>query len=58
METLRQRYSNVSFNEVHLLRSLVFFDDAEKELMPGMLNPADWREIRSRLEEEVKRWAP
>ena len=58
VETVRQRYVNTSFNEVHLLRSLVFFDDAEQEPMPRMLKKATWPAIRKRLEDEVRRWAP
>lgn len=58
LQILRRRYANTTFNEVHLLRSLVFFDDAEREPMPRMLQPAGWTTIRSRLEDEVRRWAP
>ena len=58
MEIVRRRHANVSFNQVHLLRSLVYFDDAEDEPMPRMLHKVDWPEIRARLEEEVRRWAP
>jgi hypothetical protein len=58
MEIVRRRHANVSFNEIHLLRSLVYFEDAEQEPMPRMLHKVDWPEIRARLEEEVRRWAP
>lgn len=58
MELVRRRYTNVSFNEIHLLRSLVYFDDAEEEPMPQMLHKVAWSAIRARLEEEVRRWAP
>jgi Nucleotidyl transferase AbiEii toxin, Type IV TA system len=57
-EIVRRKYVNTSFNEVHLLRSLVFFEDAEKEPMPRMLRPTTWPDIRTRLEEEARRWAP
>ena len=58
IEVLRQRYANTSFNEMHLLKSLVFFDDAEQEPMPRMIHQVDWKDIRSRLEIEARRWAP
>jgi hypothetical protein len=58
MRSVRERYSNTEFNEMHLLRSLVYFNDAEDEPMPRMLSKAQWPEIRSRIEEEVRRWAP
>lgn len=57
-EILRRRYASTSFNEMHLLRSLVYFEDAEAEPMPRMLHQVEWSEIRSRLEEEARRWAP
>ena len=58
MRSVRERYSDTGFNEMHLLQSLVYFDDAEDEPMPRMLSKAQWPEIRSRIEEEVRRWAP
>ena len=58
MRSVRERYSDTEFNEMHLLRSLVYFDDAEDEPMPRMLSKTQWPEIRLRIEEEVRRWAP
>ena len=34
---------------VHLLRSLAYFDDAEKERLPRMLWPARWRDIKDTI---------
>lgn len=58
MDLLRRRYASTTFNEMHLLRSLVYFEDAEREPMPRMLRETDWDGIRVRLEDEVRRWAP
>lgn len=58
MEILRLRYASTTFNEVHLLKSLVYFEDAEQEPMPRMLTGIDWTMVKSRLEDEVRRWAP
>ena len=58
LEIVRRKYAKTSFNEMHLLRSLAYFDDAETEPMPRMLRPVNWRAMRARLEEEVLRWAP
>ena len=43
---------------IALLRSLVYFEDAEDEPMPRILHKVDWPGIRARLEEEVRRWVP
>lgn len=58
MAIVRQRDAGTEFNPVHLLRSLVDFDDAEAEPMPRMLAKADWTRIRRRLEDEVGNWTP
>jgi len=58
MAVVQQRYRDTDFNVMHLLRSLVYFDDAEAEPMPKMLSKASWPEIRRRLEREVRDWAP
>lgn len=58
MALVQQRYRNTEFNVMHLLRSLVYFDDAESEPMPRMLSKAGWPEIRERLEREARDWAP
>ena len=58
IEILRRRYAKTSFNEMHLLRSLVYFDDAEQEPMPKMIHRTSWSEMRSRLEKEARRFSP
>jgi len=52
---IRRRFKGLDFNEYHLLRSLVFFDDAESEPMPRMLQRASWAEIKRTIVAEVKR---
>ncbi|MBM4132115.1 nucleotidyl transferase AbiEii/AbiGii toxin family protein [bacterium] len=58
MNIVEQRYRSTEFNAMHLLRSLVYFDDAETEPMPRMLAKVAWPEIRRRLEDEARDWAP
>lgn len=52
---VRRRFANIDYNEYHLLRSLVFFEDAETEPMPRMIRRAAWSEIKSTIVAEVKR---
>jgi len=54
-ELIRRRFARVDFNEYHLLRSLVFFDEAESEPMPRMIRRAEWSEMRSAIVAEVRR---
>jgi hypothetical protein len=44
-------------NLSHLLYSLVYFDDAERERMPRMLWQADWRSIKRTVQEWVRELA-
>jgi hypothetical protein len=36
-----------------VLKSLTYFEDAEREPMPAMLEPFDWAECRAFFEREV-----
>lgn len=54
-ESTRRRFEGVDFNEYDLLRSLVFFDDAETEPMPRMLRRVSWTDIKRTLTGEVRR---
>ncbi len=58
MEVVDRKYASTSMNKMHVLRSLVFFEDAESEPMPRILRSVTWKTIRARLEEEARRWAP
>jgi hypothetical protein len=54
---IRRRFAGVDYNDYHLLRSLVFFEDAETEPMPRMIRRATWSEVKSAIVAEVKRLA-
>ena len=41
-----KKFSKTSYNRVHLLKSLVYFVDAETEPMPKMLHPLDWEKVK------------
>jgi hypothetical protein len=51
----RRRFQRVDYNEYHLLKSLVYFADAEAEPMPRMLRDASWLTIKKTLEAEVQK---
>ena len=52
---LRRRFTRVDYNEYHLLKSLVFFDDAETEPMPRMLREVAWDDVKKTIVAEVRR---
>jgi len=52
---LKRRFSDVDFNEYHLLKSLVHFEDAESEPMPRMIRDVEWETIKAAITAEVRR---
>ena len=52
---LRRRFTDIDFNEYHLLKSLVYFEDAETEPMPNLIRDVSWEEIKRAIVAEVKR---
>lgn len=44
---LPQKYGKERVNTYHILKSLTYFDDAENEPMPAMLEPFDWKECKA-----------
>lgn len=52
---IHRRFPRVDYNEYHLLKSLVYFADAEAEPMPTMIREASWSDIKSSVTAEVKK---
>ncbi len=52
---LDQRFQDVDFNPYHLLKSLVYFEDAQEEPMPQMIRPTEWDSVKEFLMAEVRR---
>jgi hypothetical protein len=42
-----RKYGKGRLNTYHVLKSLTYFEDAEREPMPRMLEPFDWRECKA-----------
>lgn len=51
----RRKFAGLDINVVHLIRSLVYFEDAEADPMPEMLKPVSWLDVRRFFEEEAQR---
>jgi len=47
------KFQNLAANAVHVLKSLVYFEDAEADPMPVLLKPARWEAIKGYFREEV-----
>jgi len=51
-----RKYGTGLNNQYHLLKSLVYFTDAEEEPMPVMVEPLKWEVVKKHIVEKVKRF--
>lgn len=49
-----KKYKNLATTELHIMKSFVYFEDAEPEEMPEMLKKADWEDMKKYFEKEVR----
>lgn len=49
-----QKFSVLKQNKNHILKSLIYFEDADEQEMPQMLKKIDWPEVKNFFEQEVK----
>ncbi|MBI2552492.1 nucleotidyl transferase AbiEii/AbiGii toxin family protein [Candidatus Uhrbacteria bacterium] len=49
-----KKYRRVSYNLAHVLKSIVYFEDARSEPEPTMLLPYSWEKIERLLEQQIK----
>lgn len=47
------KYAETHYNRIHVLKSLTFFNDAEKDPMPHMLGSTTWEEVKHFLRRET-----
>jgi hypothetical protein len=50
-----RKYARTGYNKLHILKSLTYFSDAEKDPMPHMLTPLDWDLVKRFFLREVPR---
>lgn len=49
-----RKYKDIKYNKLHILRSLTFFADADKEPMPLMISKIKWPDAKEELQRKVK----
>jgi len=52
-DTLQHKYKTVNYNGAHILKSLTYFVDADKETMPAMFNEVTWSQVKMDLANAV-----
>lgn len=54
LKLIPQKYTTTSYPSYHLLRSLIYFSDAENDITPRSLLKWNWNEINAFFEAQVK----
>lgn len=55
LELYRRKYAGTGFNLYHVLKSLTYFADAEREKDPVLLRPVTWAQVKDYFEREAPR---
>lgn len=50
-----KKFAVLHQNKIHLLKALIYFDDAETDHMPEMLHAVSWKEVKKFFQDQVKR---
>lgn len=53
-EKVDQKYQGVKYNRTHLAKSLIYFEDADIQPMPRMLQNVRWEEVKATITQAVK----
>jgi hypothetical protein len=54
LDLMEKKYGRGRFNPYQVLLSLTFFDDAEEEPLPRMLEPFDWKQCKAFFVREAR----
>jgi len=58
LEWFKQKYADVNYSLTHVLKSLTWFEDADKEPMPDLLAPLSWEDLKRFFRGEASRLSP
>ncbi|MDP2860093.1 MAG: hypothetical protein Q8N98_00060, partial [bacterium] len=49
-----KKYNRVKFNKLHIVKSFVYFEDAENDVMPEMIEKIDWGDVKKYFIERIE----
>jgi hypothetical protein len=55
LQFFEKKYKEIDYNIMHIIKSLVYFEDAEKDPMPKMLTPVSWQKVKKFFQKEIKK---
>lgn len=50
-----KKYEGISYNKLHILKSLVYFEDAENDPMPIMIKNINWEDVKTNIRENTNK---
>jgi len=53
---VRKKFANIDYNEVHLLKALVYFEDAKGTVMPKLIKPVSWEKVVETISNKVEEY--
>lgn len=53
IDIFRKKYEGIDYNKLHILKSLVYFEDAESDPMPRMIQEVGWDEVKMNIQGRV-----
>lgn len=54
LDILNKKYQSINYNKIHILKSLLYFADADNQPMPIMIDKIDWNNIKEEIQHQVK----
>lgn len=54
LQMMKEKYRETEFNIPHILKSLVYFTDAEDQVMPRLRAEIEWEQVTKKMVEVVK----
>lgn len=55
LQWFARKYARIAYNQLHLLKSLTYFEDAEADPMPTMLKEMHWNDVKAFFTQESPR---
>lgn len=53
-EKLKDKYPKIDYNQTHILKSLVYFTEADAQPQPRMHKKVNWQEVKEEIIDKVK----
>ncbi len=51
---LEEKYTRINYDKIHILKSLIYFEDADKQPSPRMRKDVSWETVKEEIKKAVK----